>query len=651
MLVPIWQVLFNGIQFDTHSNAIMTNQIFKAMQKGNISVQTENIFPIIKKFLYSDHEIFLRELISNAVDATTKLRALVSRGEVKGDIGDTTIEVIIEEDNKKLIIRDKGIGMTEEEVKKYLNQVAFSSAQEFLEKYKEESAIIGNFGLGFYSSFMVADKVEVVSRSYQEGAKGVTWVCEGDPEYTLAENDKEERGTDVILYINEENKEFLQKHRIEQLLSKYCKFLPVSIKFGTKTEQVTEGEGEEAKEKEVEVDNIINNTNPAWCKQPTDLTDEDYQAFYQELYPFSAPPLFWIHLNIDFPFHLGGILYFPKLNNNFELQKNKIQLYSNQVYVTDDVKEIVPEFLTLLHGVIDSPDIPLNVSRSYLQADSNVRKITGYITKKVADKLSELYKKDKEGYESKWKDIGVFVKYGLISDEKFYERALPITLFKNVDGQHFTIEDYKEKVKGNQTDKHDKVVLLYTNSPDSHDSFIQSAKAEGYDILLMDNVIDNHFMQQLEYKMQNITFVRVDSDTVDNLVQKDEKKESVLNEEQQKTVKEVFEKAVTDEGGSVMLKALSPESQPVTITRPEFLRRMKEMQAMQGNQFGAFPDSFNVVVNSNHPLVAGKLLEEKDESARAEMAEYLYKLALLDQGMLKGSSLTAFINRSLSFLK
>lgn len=621
------------------------------MQKGNISVQTENIFPIIKKFLYSDHEIFLRELISNAVDATTKLKALAARGEAKGDMGDITIEVLIEEEASRLIIRDKGIGMTEEEVKKYLNQVAFSSAQEFLEKYKDESSIIGNFGLGFYSSFMVADKVEVVTRSYQEGARGVTWTCEGDPEYTLAENDKENRGTDVILYINEENKEFLQKNRIEQLLDKYCKFLPVPIQFGTKTEYITEGEGDDAKEKEIEVDNIINNISPAWTKQPTDLKEEDYKAFYQELYPFSAPPLFWIHLNIDYPFHLTGILYFPKLGNNFEMQKNKIQLYSNQVYVTDNVKDIVPEFLTLLHGVIDSPDIPLNVSRSYLQADTNVRKITGYITKKVADKLSELYKNDKEGFESKWNDVGVFVKYGLISDEKFYERALPFTLVKNVNGDYATIEAYKEKVKANQTDKYDKIVLLYTNSPDGHHSFIEAAQAEGYDVLVMDNVIDNHFMQQLEYKMQGITFVRVDSDTVDNLVQKDEKKESVLSEEQQKTVKEIFEKAVTEAGGTVVLKALSPESQPVAITRPEFLRRMKEMQALQGNQFGEFPDSFNVVVNSNHPLVAGKLLRKKSEEGKVELAEYLYKLALLDQGMLRGSNLTAFIKKSLDFLK
>lgn len=621
------------------------------MQKGNISVQTENIFPIIKKFLYSDHEIFLRELVSNAVDATTKLKTLAVRGEAKGDIGDTTIEVLIEEDKGKLIIRDKGIGMTEEEIKKYLNQVAFSSAQEFLEKYKNESAIIGNFGLGFYSSFMVADKVEVVTRSYQEGAAGVTWACEGDPEYTLAENDKAERGTDVILYINEENKEFLQEERIRQLLDKYCKFLPIPIKFGTRKENISEGEGEEAKEKEIEVDNIINNTDPAWRKQPADLSDDDYKAFYEELYPFSAPPLFWIHLNIDYPFHLTGILYFPKLGNNFEAQRNKIQLYSNQVYVTDNVKDIVPEFLTLLHGVIDSPDIPLNVSRSYLQGDANVRKITGYITKKVADKLSELYKKDQENFESKWNDVGVFVKYGLISDEKFYERALPFTLVRNVGGQYASIEAYKEKVKANQTDKYDKVVLLYTNNPDSHDSFIKAAQAEGYDVLVMDNIIDNHFMQQLEYKMQGITFVRVDSDTVDNLVQKDEKKESVLSEEQQKAVKEIFEQAVTDKGGSIVLKALSPDSQPVTITRPEFLRRMKEMQALQGNQFGEWPDSFNVVVNTNHPLVSGKLVEEKGEAAKTELAAYLYELALLNQGMLKGSALTTFINKSLGFLK
>lgn len=621
------------------------------MQKGNISVQTENIFPIIKKFLYSDHEIFLRELVSNAVDATNKLRALAKRGELSGEIGDTTIEVLLDADAKTLTIRDKGIGMTAEEVEKYLNQVAFSSASEFLEKYKDEASIIGHFGLGFYSAFMVASKVEVKTLSYQEDAKGVTWTCEGQPEYTLEENDKEGRGTDVILYINEDDKEFLEENRIQQLLEKYCKFLPVEIKFGTRTETITEGEGEEAEEKQVEVDNIINNPDPAWRKSPADLEDEDYRAFYNELYPFSTPPMFWIHLNIDYPFNLTGILYFPKLGNNFEMQKNKIQLYSNQVYVTDEVKDIVPEFLTMLHGVIDSPDIPLNVSRSYLQSDSNVKKITGYITKKVADKLSDLYKKDRDNFVSKWDDLGVFIKYGMISDEKFYDRALPFALVKSIDRTFTPIEEYRDKVKEQQTDKHEKIVMLYTNDPDQHDSFTEAAKAKGYDVLIFDNVLDNHFMQHLEQKLGNITFVRVDSDTVDNLVQKDEQTDSVLSEEEQSTVKAVFEKVVTDKGSTVITKALSPKDQPVTITRPEFMRRMKEMQSLQGMNFGDFPDSVNVVVNSNHPLVAQKLLKETDDGKQQEVADYLYKLAMLNQQMLKGAALTEFINKSLSFLK
>lgn len=621
------------------------------MQKGNISVQTENIFPIIKKFLYSDHEIFLRELVSNAVDATSKLKAIAGRGGLKGEIGDTTIEILLDSEAKTLTIRDQGIGMTAEEVEKYLNQVAFSSASEFLETYKDDASIIGHFGLGFYSAFMVASKVEVKTLSYKEDAQGVTWTCDGNPQYTLEENDKAERGTDVILHINEDSKEFLEERRIEQLLDKYCKFLPVPIKFGTKTETISEGEGEDAKETEVEVDNIINNPDPAWRKSPADLKDEDYRAFYNELYPFSTPPLFWIHLNIDYPFNLTGILYFPKLGNTLEVQKNKIQLYSNQVYVTDEVKEIVPEFLTLLHGVIDSPDIPLNVSRSYLQSDSNVKKITGYITKKVADKLAELYKKERENFISKWDDLGVFIKYGMISDEKFYERALPFALVKNVDGKYHPIEEYKEQVKALQTDKHNKVVLLYTNAPDQHNSFIEAAKGKGYDVLVFDNVIDNHFVQQLEHKLGDITFVRVDSDTVDNLVQKDEATESVLSEEQETAVKEVFEKIVTAQGSTVMTKALSPEDQPVTITRPEFMRRMKEMQSLQGMSFGDFPDSLNVVVNSNHPLVATKLLEEKDAEKQQEIADYLYKLAMLNQQMLKGAELTAFINKSLGFLK
>lgn len=621
------------------------------MPKGTISVQTENIFPIIKKFLYSDHEIFLRELISNAVDATTKLKALASKGEFKGELGDLTIEVIIDKENKTLTIRDRGIGMTEDEVKKYLNQVAFSSAEEFLEKYKDEANIIGHFGLGFYSAFMVADKVDVYTKSWKARTKGVHWACEGDPEYFIEKIDKDERGTDVVLHINEDNKEFLEESRIEGLLLKYCKFLPVPIKFGTRKETIYEGEGEEQESKEIEVDNIINSTFPIWKKQPSELSDEDYKKFYSELYPFSTPPMFWIHLNIDYPFNLTGILYFPKIGNSIEIQKNKIQLYSNQVYVTDDVKEIVPEFLTLLHGVIDSPDIPLNVSRSYLQADQNVKKITGYITRKVADKLHELYKNDRKDFEEKWSDLGVFVKYGMITEEKFYERATKFALLKNVDGEYYTLEEYQEKVKPAQTDKHDKVVYIYTNNATEHDPLIQAAKSRGYDVLEMDNIIDNHIISHLEQKLGNVTFVRVDSETVDQLVQKDETAESVLNEEEQTKVKEIFEGLTTQLGGHVVLKPMSPEDQPVMITRPEFMRRMKEMQAMQGMSMDAFPDTYNVVVNTNHPFVASKLLAENDEEQRKELAQYLYNLARLNHNMLKGSELTAFINKSLNMLK
>lgn len=620
------------------------------MQKGTISVSTENIFPIIKQFLYSDQEIFLRELVSNATDATSKLKTLAARGAVKGDIGDITIEILINEDDKTLTIRDKGIGMNEEEVMKYLNQVAFSSAQEFLETYKNESSIIGHFGLGFYSAFMVAEKVEVVTKSYKEGSEGVTWTCTGNTEFILDKNDKTERGTDIILHISEDSVEYLEKARIEGLLQKYCKFLPVEIKFGTKTEYTTEGEGDDAEQKEIEVENIINNPNPAWKKMPKDLTDEDYTKFYNELYPFSSPPLFWIHLNIDFPFSLTGILYFPKVSNTLEVQKNKIQLYSNQVYVTDDVKEIVPEFLTLLHGVIDSPDIPLNVSRSYLQSDKNVKKITSHITKKVADKLKELFKNERESFEQKWDDIGVFVKYGIVSDEKFAERATKFTLLKDVDGGYYTMEAYKEKIKDLQTDKHDKQILLYTNSPSEHDSFIQAAKGRGYNVLEMTTVLDNHFMQKLETAGENVTFVRVDSDTADNLVQKDEKTESVLNEKEEETVKTLFTELVTDAGASVSTKAMSPTDQPIVITRPEFMRRMKEMQAMNGMGMGNFPDSYNVVVNTNNPLVADKLLNLEGEE-KTNLAKYLIDLAKLNQNMLKGADLTNFINKSLAFVK
>lgn len=619
------------------------------MKKGNIAVQTENIFPIIKQFLYSDQEIFLRELISNAVDATTKLKTLALKGEATGELGDLTIEIIADKENKTLTIRDRGIGMTEEEVEKYLNQVAFSSAQDFLEKYKDEANIIGHFGLGFYSAFMVADKVEAVTKSFQEGAQGVTWSCEGDPSYELIDNDKEARGTDIVLHISDDATEYLEEGRIEELLNKYCKFLPIPIQFGTRKESVTEGEGEEAETKEIEVPNIINEHDPIWKKSPADLTDEDYKDFYQVMYPFSAPPMFWIHLNIDYPFNLTGILYFPKLNNAFEVQKNKIQLYSNQVYVTDEVKEIVPEFLTLLHGVIDSPDIPLNVSRSYLQADANVKKINSYITKKVADRLNELFKKDRPSYEEKWNDLSVFVKYGMISDEKFYEKATKFVLLKNVDKETFTLEDYRAKVDVTQKDKHERTVMIYANDPASQDAAITAAKKQGYDVLLLDHIIDNHFLQTLEQKESKLTFVRIDSDTVDNLVQKDETKESVLNEEQTTTVKELFGK-VAGEGKAVEVKPLSPDDQPVQIVRPEFMRRMKEMQAMQGMDFGGFPDDYKVIVNANHPLVVDKVLNTEGEGQN-EVADYLYKLALLNQNMLKGKELTAFVEKSMGFLK
>jgi molecular chaperone HtpG len=620
------------------------------MRTGTISVQTENIFPIIKKFLYSEQEIFLRELISNAVDATSKLKTLAAKGEFKGELGDLTIHVDVDPEAKTLTIKDRGIGMTEAEVMKYLNQVAFSSAADFLKKHKDDTNIIGHFGLGFYSSFMVADKVEVISKSYKR-ASAAHWTCSGDPEYTLDKHSKKDRGTEVVLHLSDDAKEFLERPRIEELLHKYCKFLPVEIQFGMKTETRYEGEGDDREEIKEEKPNIINNTDPAWRKKPSKLSEEDYKAFYRELYPMSTPPLFWIHLNIDYPFNLTGILYFPKVGNSFELQKNKIQLYSNQVYVTDDVSEIVPEFLTLLHGVIDSPDIPLNVSRSYLQSDSNVRKITSYISKKVADKLKDLHKKHEEDYIEKWSDIGIFVKYGMISDEKFYDRALKFALVKNVDEEHFTIEAYKEKIKGNQTDKYDKVVMLYTHDQKEHTSYINAAKDKGYDVLLFDQVIDNHFIQHLEYKLGDVTFVRVDSDIVDNLVQKDEETESVLSDKERDKVKGLFEEVLEDNKSAIQIKPMSPSVHPVVITKPEFMRRMKEMQALQGMNFGDMPESFNVVINSNHPLIAEKLVNMRSAEKKSKFASYLYNLARLNQNMLKGEELTEFIEESIEFLK
>lgn len=622
------------------------------MSKGNISVQAENIFPIIKKFLYSDHEIFLRELVSNAVDATTKIKTLAQKGEVKGDLGDTKIEIKINKEAKTLHIIDKGIGMSEDEVNKYLNQMAFSSAEEFLSKYKDDATIIGHFGLGFYSAFMVADKVEVITKSYRDDAPAVKWECDGNPEYSIEPNDKTERGTEIILFVNDENSEYLEEHRIRELLNKYCKFLPVEIKFGTKTESTWEGEGDEKQEIKTEIDDIINNPHPIWKKKPADLTDDDYKNFYQELHPYSQPPLFWIHLNIDYPFNLTGILYFPKMNNSFEVQKNKIQLYSNQVFITDDVKEIVPEFLMLLHGVIDSPDIPLNVSRSYLQSDSNVKKINTYISKKVAEKLQSLFNTDRPGYDEKWKEISTFVKYGMISDDKFNEKAMSFALLRNLDNQSFTLDEYKEKVKNNQTDKHNKLIYLYANDAKAQHSYIKAAKDYGYDVLEMDTIIDNHFMQHIEYKGNEVTFVRVDSDTPDNLVQKDETKESVLSQAEQDKVKDIFTNSVKNLGmGQIELKALSATDHPVMITRPEFMRRMKEMQAMQGMDMNMFPDSHNVVINTNHPLIADKLVKMKSEEKKADFASYLHDLALLNQNMLKGEELSAFITRSLEFVK
>lgn len=620
------------------------------MQKGTISVQTENIFPIIKQFLYSDQEIFLRELVSNAVDATQKLKTLHSKGEFKGDLGDTRIEILLDEEAKTLTIRDKGIGMNEEEVMKYLNQVAFSSAQEFLDKYKDDASVIGHFGLGFYSAFMVSDKVDVITKSFKNKSQAVQWSCTGNPEYELSNIDKDTRGTDIVLHISDDGKEYLDKARIQTLLDKYCKFLPVEILFGTKTEVKYEGEGDDKEKKETEVDNIINNPNPLWKKKPNKLTDEDYKAFYKELYPYSPDPLFWIHLNIDFPFDLTGVLYFPKLNNSLEVQKNKIQLYSNQVYVTDDVKEIVPEFLMLLHGVIDSPDIPLNVSRSYLQADTSVKKITNYITKKVADKLSSLFKKDREAYEAKWDDIGVFVKYGMISEEKFGEKAAKFSLLKDTENKFYTIDEYKESISESQKDKYDKVVAIYANNAEEQHSYVKSIKDYGYNVILFDHMIDNHYMQHLESKHSDMTFVRVDSETADKIVQKEETKESVLSEKEQEKVKTLFIETL-GAGTFVDLRPLSPSDHPVLITKPEFMRRMKEMQMMQGMDLGMMPDNHNVVVNTNHPLIAQKLLKMRSAEKKTEFTNYLYMLAKLNQKMLTGEEMSDFIAKSIDFLQ
>ena len=607
-------------------------------ETGSISIHTENIFPIIKKFLYSDHEIFLRELVSNAVDAIQKLQSLARQGEFKGELGELKVRVTVDKEARKITVSDHGLGMTAEEIKKYINQIAFSGATEFVEKYKETDAtakdqIIGQFGLGFYSAFMVAKEVEIWSQSYKEEALTAHWICDGSTQFTLdeptGEHAKAERGTDVVLHVAEDSDEFLEVERLRTILVKYCKFLPVPIEL----------EGQ-----------LINDTTPIWTKQPSELTDADYLKFYQELYPMSMDaPLFWIHLNVDYPFNLTGILYFPKVKDELQFQRNKIQLYSRQVFITDEVKDVVPEFLMLLHGVLDSPDIPLNVSRSFLQADAAVRKINTYVTRKVADKLGELFKKDRAGYEEKWTDIGMFVKYGMLSDDKFYERAKDFVLLKNVAGKLFTLNEYTEHIQANQQDKDGNTIVLYTNDAEAQHGYVAAAEERGYDVLNLDQVLDSHFIGQLEQKLEKTSFKRVDADTIGKLIEKEGTTESVLSEDDQAKLAEAFKTAIANEAMHVKVAAHSPQDAPVVITQNEFMRRMKDMQRTGGGggmqMFGAFPDSFDVTVNANHP-VAQRVLAEGGE----KLAKQVFDLALLAQGMLKGEALTAFVKRSTELL-
>ena len=626
-------------------------------EKGTISIHTENIFPIIKKFLYSDHEIFLRELVSNAVDATQKIKRLATLGQYTGDLGDIMVEVSFDEKKKTITISDKGLGMTAEEIKKYINQIAFSGATEFVEKFKDSkdaNEIIGKFGLGFYSAFMVAKNVEIHSLSYQEGSEPAIWTCDGSTEFEIKKGKKKTRGTDIILHVNEDSIEFLDKWKLQGILDKYCKFLPIPIKFGTKSESVEDGVDDkgEKKWKSVEVDNIVNTTAPIWTKSPSDLQDEDYLAFYKSLYPMGEDPLFWIHLNVDYPFNLTGVLYFPKIKNDFELQRNKIKLFSRQVFITDEVKDIVPEFLMLLHGVIDSPDIPLNVSRSFLQADGNVKKINNYITKKVADKLSELYKKDRKAYEEKWNDIGLFVKYGMLSEEKFYEKGKEFTLLKNTKEEYYTLDEYREKVLATQTDKNEQLIYLYSTDLKKQDSFIDSALKKDYDVLVLDSPIDNHFIQHIESKLEKTQLKRVDSDVVEKLIQKDSTYANLLTEDQSKSVKELFEKAIANKTYTVDIEGLSPEEMPVTITMEEWMRRMKEMAQTGGGPmsfYGSLPDSYKVAINGNHPLV-DKILKAENEESQVKLAKQAFDLALLSQGLLTGKDLTAFVKRSVEMI-
>jgi molecular chaperone HtpG len=605
-----------------------TNQ----QEKGSLSIHTENIFPIIKKFLYSDHEIFLRELVANAVDASQKVKQLSSMGEFEGELGDVKVTVKLDEEAKTITVSDQGIGMTAEEIKKYINQIAFSGATEFVEKYKDkggDNGIIGHFGLGFYSAYMVASKVEIFTRSYKDGAQAVRWECDGSTEFLIEPTEKEQRGTDIVLHIAADSEEFLQPHRLQEILDKYGKFLPVPIEFQEK---------------------VVNNPHPIWTKNPSDLTDEDYLAFYKELYPYSEDPLFWIHLNVDYPFNLTGVLYFPKLKNDFQLQREKIQLYSRQVFITDEVKDIVPDFLQLLHGVIDSPDIPLNVSRSYLQADGNVKKIGSYITRKVADKLAELFKSDREGFEVKFEDIGLFVKYGAISDDKFYEKAKDFCLLKDTEGKYYTFDEYQEAVQVNQTDKDARQVWLYASDEKKQDAFIAAARRKDYNVLVLNSPIDSHFINAIEQKLGNVSVKRVDSDTVDKLIAKEINAEVLLSEADQEKVKTLFTEAIDNKSATVNIESLGADELPVIVTFPEFIRRMMDMQATSGQKgmFGDMPMMYTVSVNANHPLVDRLLSTEGEEQSK--LTKQLYDLALLSQGMLSGSDLTAFIQRTVSTL-
>lgn len=603
------------------------------MQTGQIRVQTENIFPIIKKFLYSDHEIFLRELISNAVDATNKLKTLASIGEYKEELGNIDIEILLDSEKKTITVRDRGIGMTAEEVDKYLNQVAFSSAEEFLAKYKgqsESASVIGHFGLGFYSSFMVSSKVDVLTKSYQNTAASL-WSCDGSPSFTLVEAEKTERGTDIVMHVNEESEEFLDETRIQSILKKFCAFLPIPVKFNNEQ---------------------INNTHPAWCKKPSELTNEDYQNFYKELYPFAEPPLFWIHLNVDYPFTLTGILYFPTIKNNYEIQKDKINLYSNQVFVTDEVKDIVPEFLMLLHGVIDSPDIPLNVSRSYLQGDPNVKKINAHITKKVADKLDELFKSNREEFESKWEHIGLFVKYGMMTDDKFLDKANHFFIVQDaVSKKFYTFDEYKKSTEALQVNKDNKHVILYTTDPVKQNAYIQAASQKGYQVIAMETLVDNAFINNMEIKWEGITFTRVDADIVDNLIDKSENNHLTISKEDETKLNELFTQEVIFPGVKIECKGLSFDTMPVIVTRPEMMRRMKDMASINPSMswYANMPDEINMTINGNHPIFT-RILTESSEAKQKNMVRNLADLAMLSQGLLTGENLTSFINRSVSLM-